>query len=258
MIYKYPQGTRTELLPLFEGIEYLEALVLGMLLSDLGNVFVDSLEKPKNVMFVYEESLFVVFGGSGEGRTAKELFSKVPKKAAFIYPNKKWKKLIKENYGGKLRFLKRTKLCSANLNLEHIKKLKNNIPNGYDIVKINNDIIDKFEKNTIQKINRFCGSVDTFRKKGFGFCALHDGKIAATVSNGGVSYKNEFELDIETHPDHRRKGLAIVLAAFMIEYSLENGLDPRWDAQNDLSVDLALKLGYTDPKKYEILIYIEE
>jgi GNAT superfamily N-acetyltransferase len=258
MIYKYPQEKRAELLPLFHGIEYLEALVLGVLLSDLGNVFVDGLDKPKNLMLVYKEAVLVVFGGSGEGTTAKELLSKIPKRAAFIYPNKKWAELIKENYSEKLRFQQRIKVTSTNLDLEHIKKLKNNIPDGYEIVKINNEIIDKFEKNTIQKINRFCGSIDTFRRDGFGFCALYDGKIAAEITNAGISYKSAFEIDIETHPDHRRKGLATVLAAFMIEYSLEKGLDPRWDAANKPSADLALKLGYTDPEEYEVMIYIEE
>ena len=258
MIYEYPQEKRVELLPLFQGIEYLESLALGVLLSDLGKVYADDLDKPKNLMLVYEETKLVVFGGSGEGITAKELFSKISKSAAFIYPNKKWEELIKENYGDKLRFQTRTKVSSANLDLEHIRKLKNNVPDGYEIVKINNEIIDKFEENTIQKINRFCGSVDNFRKDGFGFCALYDGKIAAEISNAGITYKNAFEIDIETHPDHRRKGLATVLAAFMIEYSLENGLDPRWDAANKPSAVLAFKLGYTDPEEYEVMIYVEE
>lgn len=258
MIYEYPQEKRAELLPLFQGIEYLEAIAIGVLLSDLGILYVDDLDKPKNLMLVYEEMMLVVFGGSGEGSTAKELFSKMPKRAAFIYPNEKWVELIKENYGDKLISRKRTKFSPANLNLMHIRKLKNNIPVGYEIVKINDEIIDKFEEHTISKINRFCGSVDNFRKDGFGFCALYDGKIAAEISNAGITYKNSFEIDLETHPDHRRKGLATVLSAFMIEYSLENDLEPRWDAENKPSADLAFKLGYTEPEEYEVMIYIEE
>ncbi|MHA1530903.1 MAG: hypothetical protein ACTSR6_02790 [Candidatus Heimdallarchaeota archaeon] len=40
MIYEYPMEKRAELLPLFQGIEYLESLALGVLLSDLGMVYV--------------------------------------------------------------------------------------------------------------------------------------------------------------------------------------------------------------------------
>ncbi len=63
---------------------------------------------------------------------------------------------------------------------------------------------------------------------------------------------------IETHPDHRRKGLATLLAAYMIEYSLENGLEPRWDAENESSARLAAKLGYSDPEEYKVMIIFEE
>jgi GNAT superfamily N-acetyltransferase len=258
MIFEYPQEKRAELLPLFQGIEYLEAIALGILISDLGKVYVDDLKKPRNAMLVYENAMVVVFGGSGEGDTAKELFSKIPEKAGFMYTNNKWKKMIKEHFGDKLRFQERTKVSSANLDIEYMRKLKSNIPDGYEIVKIDDDIIDKFEEHTIRKIIQFCGSIENFRKNGLGFCALYNGKIAAEITNGGIPYKNAFEIDIETHPDHRRKGLATVLAAYMIEYCLENGLDPRWDAANKPSADLALKLGYTDPEEYRVMIYIEE
>lgn len=258
MIYKYPQEKRAEMLPLFQGLEYLEALVLGILTSDLGKVYVDDLNNPVNSMLVYEEAMLVAFGGSGVGATAVELFSKIPKRAAFVYPNEKWAALIKEYFNGKLKFQTRTKFSSANLDIEKIRKLKDVIPEGYIIVKINDDVIDKFEERTVSKISRFCGSIDNFRKNGFGFCALYNGKIAADITNGGISYKNAFEIDIETHPDHRRRGLATVLAAYMIEYSLENGLDPRWDAENKPSADFALKLGYTDPEEYKVMVYLHD
>jgi len=258
MIYEYQQEKRAELIPLFEGIEYLETLVFGILVSDLGKVFVDNLDQPKNLMLVYENAMLVAFGGSGEGTTAKELFSKVPKRTALLYPNKKWEELIKNHYGDKLKYQTRTKVSTENLDLEHTRKIKKNVPEGYTIAKMDDEIIDKFEEHTIQKINRFCGSIENFRKNGFGFCALYEGKIAAEISNGGLLYNNAFEIDIETHPDHRRKGLATLLAAYMIEYSLENGLEPRWDAENESSARLAAKLGYSDPEEYKVMIIFEE
>ncbi|MHA2235602.1 MAG: GNAT family N-acetyltransferase, partial [Candidatus Thorarchaeota archaeon] len=33
--------------------------------------------------------------------------------------------------------------------------------------------------------------------------------------------------------------------------ALENGLTPQWDAANEASIHLALKLGYTDPDYWE-------
>ncbi len=48
------------------------------------------------------------------------------------------------------------------------------------------------------------------------------------------------------------------MCAHLIEYSLENDYDPRWDAANKPSVGLALKLGYTDPEEHELMIYWED
>ncbi len=252
-VYEYPQDKRAELVPLFEGHKYLEALVFGTLLTDLGKVFVDDLENPKNVVLLFGN--MVAFGGLGEGEVAKELVLKMPNKVGIVYPNDKWKELIIAHFGDKLIFKPRTKFSSANLDIEHIRKLKKRIPDGYEIVKIDEDTIDKFEESLKVKINRFCGSMERFRKNGFGFCVIKDGKIVADATTGGLLYENAFELDIETHPDHRRKGLATVVGAALIEYSLENGYDPRWDAANKSSADLALKMGYTDPEDYDVMIY---
>ena len=255
IVYEYPQNKRTELLPLFKEHKYLEAIILGTLLSDLGKVFVDDLDNPKNAMLVrHSRTNMVLFGGFGEGDAAKELVSKIPNKTGIICPNNKWKELVCEHFGDRIKFKPRTKMSSTKLNLEHLKDLMEKIPDGYEVVKITDEIITKFPKKMNEKIIYFCGSVDYFRKHGFGFCILKDDEIIADATTGGLYYEKAFELDIETHPDHRRKGLATVVSAHLISYSLENGYDPRWDAANKPSVELALKLGYTDPEDYEIII----
>jgi GNAT superfamily N-acetyltransferase len=259
MIYEYPQDKREDLISLFKEHKYLDAIVLGLLVSDLGKVFVDNLKNPKNAMLMFGDRPTVIsLGGSGEGKIAKELISKITNKSVFFCPNKKWRELLIDRFGDKLQFKPRTKLSSANLDINHIRKLKENIPNGYEIVKINEKTIEKFEENTKRKIIRFVGSLDYFKKNGFGFCILRDGKVIGEVTNGGLLYENVFELDIEIHPDHRRKGLATILCAHLIEFSLENDFDPRWDAANQPSIDLALKLGYTDPEEHELIIYWED
>ncbi|MFW9841033.1 MAG: GNAT family N-acetyltransferase, partial [Candidatus Thorarchaeota archaeon] len=61
-----------------------------------------------------------------------------------------------------------------------------------------------------------------------------------------------FEIQVDTLDEaHRRKGFATAVSAALIIYALENGLTPHWDAANEESVQLALKLGYTDPDCWE-------
>lgn len=259
MIFEYPQNKRVDLLPLFKEHKYMDALILGTLLSDIGKVYVDDLKNPKNAILLrYSRGNMAIFGGTGIRDAAQQLVAKIPNKTAILCPNENWKESVCKHFDDRIKNKPRTKMSSAKLDLEYLEKLKKKIPEGYEVVKITDEIINKFSDETIEKIKYFCDSIDRFRKDGFGFCILKDGEIVADATNGGINYEKAFELDIETLPNHRRKGLATVVSAHLISYSLENGYDPRWDAANKPSVELALKLGYTDPEEYEIMILWED
>ena len=91
-----------------------------------------------------------------------------------------------------------------------------------------------------------CGNFrdgDDFVRRGLGVIALQDGIPVAgassyTVHDGGV------EIEIDTRPDQRRKGLALSCGARLILDCLDRRLVPSWDAHNLPSVSLAEKLGY--------------
>ena len=68
-----------------------------------------------------------------------------------------------------------------------------------------------------------------------------------TVVSGASSYSRYdggIEIEIDTRPDCRRQGLALVCGARLILECLKKNLYPSWDAQNKASVALAEKLGY--------------
>ena len=56
--------------------------------------------------------------------------------------------------------------------------------------------------------------------------------------------------------EYRRKGLATVVSAALVEYGLKQGLTPQWDAANSVSVKLAEKLGYNNPQPYDVFFWI--
>lgn len=83
--------------------------------------------------------------------------------------------------------------------------------------------------------------------KAVGFSAVHDGRIVATsvidciVGTGG-------DIGLFTDPEFRRRGLAYLTAAAVIEYALSHGLDTvHWDCEtfNHGSIATAEKLGLT-------------
>nr|MCU0481496.1 GNAT family N-acetyltransferase [Anaerolineae bacterium] len=65
------------------------------------------------------------------------------------------------------------------------------------------------------------------------------------------------EIQIDTKPDYRGKGLATVAAAHLMLHSLENNLAPSWDAATEISAKMAQKLGYTPQGTYEFYIFTD-
>jgi GNAT superfamily N-acetyltransferase len=121
---------------------------------------------------------------------------------------------------------------------------------------MDSEILSMCDKGFLRIIFTFYDSLDTFINEYFGFCVLYENEVVS-ITYPGHPFIDEFEIHIETidSPEHRRKGLATALCARLIEYSLKKGYVPHWDAANEPSVQLALKLGYTNPVEYKTYFY---
>ncbi|MEA4869708.1 MAG: GNAT family N-acetyltransferase [Christensenella sp.] len=92
----------------------------------------------------------------------------------------------------------------------------------------------------------FCGcfnGCEDFMRRGLGAAVLHHGKLVSGASSYSV-YNGGFEIEIDTMPEYRQRGLATVCGARLILEALKRGLYPSWDAFDLRSVALAEKLGY--------------
>jgi len=90
--------------------------------------------------------------------------------------------------------------------------------------------------------------------KSFGFCALKGDEIAAWCMSE-YNAENRFEIGIETHPDHRRKGLALQTARACMNHGLANGYTQvGWHCwvHNIESNALAKRLGFKHVLKYPV------
>ena len=103
----------------------------------------------------------------------------------------------------------------------------------------------------------YFGKIENLVKTGFGFCILDENDKLASCAYTPFPFTDEFEIQVftENSPEYRRKGLATVVSAALIEYGLERNLIPHWDAASESSVKLALKLGYSKPKTWEAFYY---
>lgn len=82
-----------------------------------------------------------------------------------------------------------------------------------------------------------------YQKYAVGVAILHNGELVSGASPYAV-YKDGIEIEIDTKPEYRDKGLATVCGAKLILECLSNNIYPSWDAHDLRSVHLAEKLGY--------------
>lgn len=91
----------------------------------------------------------------------------------------------------------------------------------------------------------FFRDVEQFINVGTSFTAFHGGEPAATAFS---AYRNgrQLEIGIESTESCRGKGYAFAVCSALIDFCLENSLEPVWSCRlgNDASYRLAQKLGF--------------
>ena len=90
-----------------------------------------------------------------------------------------------------------------------------------------------------------------YKRRGLGTVALHGGKIVSGASSYTV-YPGGIEIEVDTRPDYRRRGLARACAARLILDCLDSSLYPSWDAHSQASLALAQQLGYLLDRPYPV------
>jgi len=85
-----------------------------------------------------------------------------------------------------------------------------------------------------------------------GFVAFQNERVI-----GGIGcytlYEKGIEVEIDTHPDFRRRGVAYNLSLAMIEECRKRNLEMHWDAMNNESASLAKKLGFIPSREYSAI-----
>ena len=90
-------------------------------------------------------------------------------------------------------------------------------------------------------------SDEAFLKGGFGYIAMDGEKFAAIAFSAAVS-SEEVDIGVETAEDYRNRGLAKILAGYMIREIVKNGKTPVWAhaAGNIGSMKTALGVGFKE------------
>ncbi|MED1410755.1 MULTISPECIES: GNAT family N-acetyltransferase [Bacillus] len=249
MIYEADNNVRGKLVSMFENID--STIVLSYFQGHMGNAWVDNLESPTVAQITV--GIFVFYAGNPNAEEAEELLYNLPDFTLAIVDSDEWKHRIETVHKGSIQKFQRFRFNKnpEDLDRVHIQKLLSTLPEEYEIKKIDKNIAKapSFHELSEDFISQFDSSAD-FIDRGVGYAILHKGQVVSAATSFSI-YDDGIEIEIASHPNHRRKGLATIVASALILDCLDRGKYPSWDGANSESVELAKKLGYTFKESYD-------
>lgn len=250
MIYEWKEKDPSPIMALFQIFKTTRAILFPALEQGRGRIWVDNLKAPKTARLLV--GIINFFSGDSETSAAREMIKDVEPMTVLIASDEDWIELMKEVWNDRLGHQLRTKMSTESLDIDYLRRLAHNIGPEYRLERLDLETVKSLDKRQNMHIPLYFGSSKEFVEKGVGFCIKHEGKVVSMASTF-TPFIDEFEIEVRTSDDprYRRRGLATAVSAALIVYSLSHGFVPHWDAANDASVKLALKLGYTNPMEWD-------
>ena len=228
---------------LFDGWQ--ETLIWSCLQKVMGKIFVTDPANPESAMAFVGCFAFVA------GRPDRELVLAKPEGFVIMAPqNEAWASLIEECFPDAKKATRYAIRKDTRFDEAALQQLAGSLPAGYELKRIDAELYDLCLQDpvTADFVSPF-GSKEKYLELGRGTVILKDGRIVSGASSY-TRYREGIEIEVDTFPEERRKGLATIACASLILSCLIEGLYPSWDAQNMNSVRLAEKLGYEFDHEY--------
>lgn len=248
-MYELNSKDMQKIAPLF--ISTSHTLIQSCLQGYMGRAWTDDPEHPSSAQIVIGD--FCFFAGTPNNGLVRNIHVPSPSGFLLLIPESShWEKLIEQIYPNRFeRFLryaikKEPEVFCKNKLSGYLQGL----PDEYSLCRINEEIYGRLLKT--EQLRDLCsvfGSYGLYEKYGIGFVIMHESIIISGASSYTV-YDKGIEIEVDTLPEYRRKGLALICASRLILECLDRGLYPGWDAMNKESVSLAQKLGYHLDKEY--------
>ena len=216
-----------------------ETLITSCLQKVMGRVYVTDMEQPISALAF--AGCFAFFAGEPD----KELVAHNLAGFVIMTPqNGAWAELIEKCLPSAKKVTRYAIRKDTRFDTSLLEGIAGTIPEGYELRKIDAEIYDLCLKDPVTRdfVSSF-ESKEQYLELGRGMVLMKNGNIVSGASSYS-RYREGIEIEVDTVPEERNKGLAAIVCAALILDCLEEGLYPSWDAQNLTSVHLAEKLGY--------------
>ena len=130
-------------------------------------------------------------------------------------------------------------------------------PRDAQIIPFSSEWFDKLPDSDFQEFHiSGYGSKEKFLEQCLGFYAVENGEICSEFSGSFIA-NGYTEINIYTFDPHRRKGYAYAVCVHGLKDLDKKGLKAIWacDVENTESMQLAAKLGFVNPVKYDFIFF---
>lgn len=223
---------------------------------EVGFILADDAARP-NVALSFMGGC-VIYGGDAGHSAARDLIRSMKVQPGILpYPDG-WAALIRDEYREKAKLVTRYYLPFASLDREKLLSIDLSTDPGYKLERIDERLAETLLDEIGEEYQlRHYSSLRDFAERGCGFCVTNGKEICSAVA-AFLRSGNKIQIQVNTKPQYRRRGLAIKASACMLRYCLDNGIAADWDAANAPSRDLAQKLGFAQCIPYGVLSVFPE
>lgn len=222
----------------------------------LGIALANNPDEPDVALLQYAD--IVTVGGDVNHPAAVELVKMIPVDKGILPMPDEWTDLVRTIFGEAVNAVERFAFSGESLDRGYLKHLVKQLPDGYVIKRIDLNLARQIDGDSTliseDHVRNF-NSPEDFILRGIGFVVLEGEKIVSGASSYAICSKG-IEIQVNTNPAYRRKGLAAAVSAALLIYCLEHDFEAHWDAGNPISARLAERLGYTRTETYEMLVRI--
>ena len=246
MLAEIPPSERDAVRPLFDGFPGLRGLLDAALDGTMGRLWADDPSRPAFAMVQLD---FFLFAGDPSAPGADEAARMVDQDGSIVASSPSWEPLLRSVWDERLHLYTRVEFDSPDAwDRARLRAFLDALPDGLEVRRITIADAPRFAELADSLVYNFA-SLEDFIERGAGFGIEQDGRFVSGCASFAISSRS-LEFEIQTHEDFRRRGLACATAAAMIEHCIVSGLEPSWDAHNDMSAALATKLGFVNPQPY--------
>lgn len=214
-----------------------------------GIIKTDDLMKPNVVYINVGDTVYLA--GDETHEAAKEVLELLQDGTELICSSA-WIELIKRSLNINISERTRCVFDHKALKLETMELMIASLEDGYYLESI--DESTYYELLRLPWASSFVSNFkdySQFATLGKGFVVRHDDEIVSGASSY-IHYNEGKEVEICTHKDYRRKGLAKACGAAFIKACILDNEIPHWDAANTASQHLAETLGYRLKDTYTV------